>query len=158
MAHIKRKRLLVDSKVQGALALRVVFYWFMCLMTVSIMLLVWRLLTGPARMFYTHLDDMWFQFGPAVVGSLLLLPLVVIDVLRTSNRFVGPLYRMRADMRKLARGEQVRPIHFRDGDFWHEVAEEFNAMVAKLEHDRDAAQPVARSDYERSPVLADIEH
>lgn len=155
MSVVKRKRLLVDIKVQGALALRVVFYWFMCLLTVTIGLLVWRMVTGPARLFYTHFDDMWFHYGPALVGSILLLPLVVVDVLRTSNRFVGPLYRMRGDMRRLARGEKVRPIIFREGDFWHEVADEFNAMVAKFESDRQDERSL---EYTRTPVLADIEH
>ncbi len=128
-----RKQLLVDPKVQGALVLRAVFYWFVCLLTISMMLLCWRIVTGPARMFYTHFDDMWFHFGPAVVASTLLLPLVILDMLRLSNRFVGPLFRLRRAMRALARGETVEPIEFRGGDFWQDVAEEFNAVAARVQ-------------------------
>ena len=133
-----RKQLFVDPKVQGALVLRTVLYWVICLVTITLMLLCWRILTGPARMFYTHLDDMWFHFGPALVASTLLLPLVILDMIRLSNRFAGPLLRLRRSMRALAHGEHVEPIEFRDGDFWQEFANEFNTLAARLQ---DAAPP-----------------
>jgi hypothetical protein len=127
-----RKKLFVDSKVQGALIARVVVYWILCLITIALMLLCWDIVTGPARMFYTHFDDMWFFYGPAAVASLLLLPLVIVDVIRISNRFVGPLLRLRRSMRALARGEDVEPIEFRGNDFWHDFADEFNAVRARI--------------------------
>lgn len=135
MTNMKRmrKRLFVDPKVQGALALRVVLYWVVCLITITLMLLCWRILTGPARLFYTHFDAMWHQFGPAAVASFVLLPLVIIDSLRLSNRFAGPLVRLRRSMRALGRGEQVKPIRFRDGDFWQEIADEFNAILERVQ-------------------------
>ncbi len=33
----------------------------------------------------------------------------------------------------LARGENVRPIKFRRQDFWHDVATEFNGVLARIE-------------------------
>lgn len=128
-----RKRFFVDPKVQGALALRVVLYWLVCLITVTLMLLCWRIITGPIRPFYMHLDDLWFFHGPAVVASLLLLPLVVIDIVRFSNRFTGPMLRLRRSMRALARGEYVEPIEFRGGDFWRDFATEFNALAKRVQ-------------------------
>jgi hypothetical protein len=94
-------------------------------------------------MFYTHFDDMWFHFGPALVASLLLLPLVLFDVIRFSNRFAGPLVRLRRAMRTLARGEQVLPIKFRDGDYWQDFADDFNAVAATVQRYRAAAPPTA---------------
>ena len=67
-----RKQLFVDPKVQGALVARVVFYWVLCLITITLMLLCWRIVTGPARLFYTHFSDMWFFYGPALIASFLL--------------------------------------------------------------------------------------
>jgi hypothetical protein len=131
-----RKRLFVDPKVQGALLLRAALYWVLGLLAITLMLLCWRIMTGPARIFYTHFDDMWFHFGPALVASLALLPLVLFDVIKVSNRFVGPLLRMRREMRALARGEEVRPIQFRDDDFWREMADEFNAIARIVEQAR----------------------
>ncbi len=68
-----RKRLLVDPKVQGTLILRAVLYWVVCLVTLTLMLLCWRIVTGPARPFYTHFDDMWFHFQK-VISSRASLP------------------------------------------------------------------------------------
>lgn len=131
-----RKQIFVDAKVQGALVLRVAIYWVLCLLTLSLVLLCWRILTGPARLFYTHFDDMWYYYGSAVVASFLLLPIVLVDIVRLSNRFAGPLVRLRRSMRALARGEEVRPMHFRDSDFWQEFADEFNTIAARLQDER----------------------
>ena len=143
MSRIKqaRKQLFIDPKVQGALVLRVALYWVVCLMTLTLMLLCWRILTGPARMFYTHFDEMWFHYGPALIASFLLLPLVILDIVRLSNRFAGPLVRLRRSMRALARAEDVRPIHFREGDFWQEFADEFNAVADEVEGERPRPEP-----------------
>jgi hypothetical protein len=128
-----RKQYFIDPKVQGALMLRVAGYWFFCLLTMTIALLLWRLVTGPARMFYLQFDDMWYWYGPAAISSLLILPLILIDCVRMTNRFAGPLYRLRRELRKLASGETVPPIAFRAGDFWHDFAEEFNAVSRRME-------------------------
>jgi len=140
------------------LVLRVILYWFVCLIAISLMLLCWRIVTGPARMFYTHFDDMWFFYGPAAVASLLLLPLVIVDVVRLSNRFTGPLLRLRRSMRALARGEEVEPIRFRDGDFWQELAEEFNTVAARCQHLATAPTACDEPDAELADAeLADSE-
>ncbi len=150
-----RKQLFVDPKVQGALVGRVILYWVVCLITITLMLLCWRVVTGPARLFWTHFNDMWFHFGPAVIASFVLVPLVILDLLKLSNRFVGPLVRLRRGMRSLTAGEHVEPIKFREGDFWHDFAEEFNALAAKVQ---EKTSPPPQSDpYEEQPVGAGAE-
>jgi len=152
-----RRQLFVDPKVQGALVIRVVFYWVVCLITITLMLLCWSILRTP-RMFYAHFDDMWFHYGPALVASFILLPMVVADIIRVSNRFAGPLVRLRRSMRALARGEHVRPISFREGDFWQEFAEEFNAIAARVQRETPTADSTCHEHEEESeepePVAA----
>jgi hypothetical protein len=128
-SQARRKILFVDAKVQGALVLRALSYWFFCLLTVVFMVLLWRILQGPPQMFYMHVDAMCAQFGPALIASVLLLPVVLIDSIRLSNRFAGPLVRLRRAMRAVSKGEQVEPVIFRDGDYWQEFADDFNAMA-----------------------------
>lgn len=149
-----RKQLFVDPKVQGALVCRVVLYWIVCVVTITLMLLCWRIITGPARMFYTHFDDMWFHYGPALIASFLLLPLVIVDIIRLSNRFAGPMVRLRRSMRALARGEQVSPIEFRGNDFWRDFAAEFNAVAARVQK-KDASSQATR-DEEEQPLAAGV--
>ncbi len=131
-ARTKRRQFFVDPKVQGPLAARVILYWFICLITVSLMLLVWSVVRTP-RPLPMHLEQLWFHFGPALIAALVLLPMVITDIIRVSNRFAGPLVRLRRSMRALARGEPVEPIRFREGDFWQSFAEEFNAVVARVQ-------------------------
>ncbi|NQU21286.1 MAG: hypothetical protein HQ567_08390 [Candidatus Nealsonbacteria bacterium] len=159
MKHL-RKQFFVDPKVQGALVGRVILYWMVCIITIGLMILCWRTVTGPVRLFYMHFSDMWFFHGPAILASAVLLPLVVIDIIRLSNRFTGPMLRLRRSMRALAQGEHVEPILFRDEDFWQEFAEEFNTLAARVQGQAPAAEQVpeeqAEQEYEE-PVAAGIE-
>lgn len=137
----KRGRLYVDARFQGALALRVVVYWIFTALAITLMLLCGRILLAPTRYFYLRFDDMWLQHGPALIASLVLLPVVLMDVLKLSNRFVGPILRLRSAMRALARGEMVEPIKFRKDDFWQEFAGEFNAIAAQMHRLREGPAP-----------------
>ncbi|GAB6164012.1 hypothetical protein JCM19992_00120 [Thermostilla marina] len=135
MAGVKRmrKRLFVDPNVQGTLIIRVILYWIVCLLTIAMMLMCWRIVTGPARGVAWQVNDVWYQFGPAFVASFLLLPMVIIDIIRVSNRFTGPMIRLRRAMRAVAEGHPARPIRFRDEDFWQDFAEEFNAVLYRVQ-------------------------
>jgi len=151
-----RKHLFVDPKVQGALVWRVVLYWAVCLITMGLMLLSWRsIISGPARLPHTHFREVWFFYGPAVIASFLLFPLVIIDIVRLSNRFAGPMLRLRRSMRELARGETVKPVKFRDGDFWQDFADEFNVLAARLQ--QESAEPAPKHDEQQEPVGAGVD-
>ena len=130
-----RKRYFVDSKVQGALLIRTLGYWCFCILATGLILLSWQVATGPHRPFlsYFSLHEVVERHGAVVLASILLLPILLLDVLITSNRFAGPLYRLRRSMRALAAGEHVQPVIFRDGDFWHDLADEFNAVAAYVD-------------------------
>jgi len=111
--------------------LRAAVYWLFCLISISLMLLCWNALTGPPRRFVDLASDVYFRFGPAIVASLLLLPAVLIDVLRMSNRFVGPIVRLRTALRDLAEGRPAQPLNFRDDDYWRDMASDFNRAAAR---------------------------
>jgi hypothetical protein len=133
MAKFKRTRLFVDTKVQGALLFRAVWYWVACVLAAALILLNWRMITGPVRPFYSQFDDLWFHFGPVFLASLLLLPIIAFDSVRLSNRFVGPVLRIRRTLRALAQGEHVEPIRLRDNDFWQDLADEVNAVSERVQ-------------------------
>jgi hypothetical protein len=133
MKTCRRGQILVDREVQGALMLRVAAYWLFCLLTIALMLMCWNIVTGPPRRFAAIALEIYSRYAPALAASLILLPLVMIDVVRLSNRFVGPIYRLRGALRHLADGQEVRPLKFRDGDYWHELADDFNELAAQVE-------------------------
>ncbi len=63
---------------------------------------------------------------------LALFPAFALDTIRFSNRFVGPIARLRRYMRELAAGEPINALTFRDNDFWGDVADEFNVIALKV--------------------------
>ena len=136
MPLIHRRKLFVDSQVQGALLFRAFLYWLVCVGLMTAMLACWQAFSGPDDQTLAGVFvNLWLNYAPALVVSLLVLPLVLFDVVRLSNRFVGPVYRLRQRMRQLAHGERVEPIHFRQGDFWLEFADEFNDVLALIEQE-----------------------
>lgn len=129
----KRKKLLVDSKVQGALLFRLVWYAGLCGLLMTSQILVWRMIAGPTQPLYVHFSEMWALYAPTILAAGTLLPIIAWDMLRLSHRFVGPMLRLRNEMRRLANGEKVRPIHLRNDDFWHESADAFNAVLERMQ-------------------------
>ncbi len=131
--RIPRLHLFVDPTIQVALVRRVVCYWMVCLVAVNLLHLCWHMVSMPGQSLSDLLDSLWFDGARACEISLILLPLVAFDLLRLTNRFVGPLMRLRQSMRRLARGEHVEPIEFRGNDFLQELANEFNAMLSRVQ-------------------------
>jgi hypothetical protein len=150
-----RRHLFVDSSVQGRLLLRIAFYWFMCLLTVTLMVLCWAVLTGPRAPAAVILRDTFKTCGPALVASLFLLPMVLVDCNRFSNRFVGPILRFRGALGQLVDGKNVAPIKFRQNDFWHDVADNFNRLLEQMPDRGDRVEPAVSADLPADDIVAD---
>src|SRR5262245_39231758 len=138
----RRSILLVDREVQGALMLRTILYWFFCLLSIALMIICWSVIQGPRRPVSELLADLYLRYGPALSASLMLLPIGLMEVLRMSNRLVGPVLRLRKGLREVAEGRPAQPLNFRDDDFWHEMANDFNraaAHVARAASERSSA-------------------
>jgi signal transduction histidine kinase len=144
----------VDRQVQGALLYRIAIYWCFAVLTVCLVTLCANAITysGPADSIldYFAFQGFFQQYGIVVLASLVLVPIIMLDVVATSNRFVGPLYRMRRSMRALAAGEHVEPIQFREKDYWKDVAVEFNLVAEYVEQlQKELKQATARADEPR---------
>jgi hypothetical protein len=131
----RRSLIFIDREVQGALLFRATFYWFFCLLSITLMLICWNAYHGPSRRFMDLFADLYYRYGPALAASLLLLPIVMIDVVRLSNRFVGPMVRLRGALQDMADGRPAQPLNFRDNDFWRDLATEFNRAAARVARD-----------------------
>jgi hypothetical protein len=154
-----RKRLFVDRHVQGALLFRIAIYWCFSVLTVCLVTLCFRAITytGPVDSFFDYFafGEFFSRYGVVLLASLVPLPLIMLDVLVTSNRFAGPLFRMRRSMRALAAGEHVRPIQFREKDFLQDLAGEFNAVarhVEQLHKELDASKRQAGKPQDFQPA------
>jgi hypothetical protein len=118
--------------------LRTAGYWLFFVATIAIMLTLWEALARPPESLAELLSAVVQRYLPAMVTSLVVLPLVMIDVLRLSHRFVGPVLRIRQGLQELAAGKRPGRIKFRENDFWPDMAAEFNAAAEHFEESHDA--------------------
>lgn len=131
MSKHKRKKNYVDNQVQGALLRRIFSHWFMFFLVSGVTIIMLQTLLGDsnvpiAERFQYQLGEFTF-FGLVMVA---LFPAFMLDTIRFSNRFVGPIGRLRRHLQQLSRGD-TSECKFRGDDFWAEVADEFN-IVADL--------------------------
>jgi hypothetical protein len=134
MSEYQRSRILVDPKVQWSIAGRILCHWGMfllCLVSIGTMV---RVIAGAgSQPFAESWQAAMVAQIPNLGVMLLLLPVFLRDTLKLSNRFAGPMYRLRTALRTVAENKPCSKIKFRDGDFWMEAATDFNTVLGKLE-------------------------
>ncbi|MGV3484430.1 MAG: hypothetical protein ACO1RT_08430 [Planctomycetaceae bacterium] len=135
MSHSKRSTFLVDPQVQWAIGRRIVLHWFLfavCLVLVNIMMRT--IVTITEVPFLEALRTAAVGQLSVVVIMIVMLPMFLLDTMKMSNRFAGPMYRLRQALNRLNAGEPIKPLAFRAGDFWSDAAEDFNRVAQQ--HDQ----------------------
>jgi hypothetical protein len=130
MSCNKRKKHFVDRAVQGAILLRLVMHWSLFLFAAGTFVYFVEMLAGAPREAGKNLLS---RHGPTVLAVLVLAPVFIRDLCKLTNRFAGPMVRLRRAMHDLAEGREVAFIQFRDGDFWKELAVDFNRVVERVQ-------------------------
>jgi hypothetical protein len=133
MAHPRRKKQFIDANVQGALARRIIFHWLVFLMVAALAAFILQVLSNPFRPLLTHARDMWWTHGPFLLVLVFLLPVFIVDTIKLSHRFAGPIFALRRAIREIVQGKPPRKLKFRRKDFWHDLADDYNAMLLRLE-------------------------
>jgi hypothetical protein len=127
-----RRRMFIDRPIQSALLFRAAAYWGVSLMTQLLFVFFFAVVSSSPDSFYAKSNHLWWHLELSVIGAMLLLPMILLDILRLSHRWVGPIFRLRSSLQALSRGACVPPIRFREGDFWQELAGDFNVVAAEL--------------------------
>jgi hypothetical protein len=130
---MRRGSFFVDPAVQGRLAWKVAAYWLFCLLAVELFVACWLVwLNRPTSSL--ELVGMVMQVcAIPFAASLILLPVALIDSVRFSHRFAGPMVRVRRVVNELAEGRTVDPVVIREGDFWNDFAKDFNRLIVRVE-------------------------
>jgi len=132
MARPDRSKKYVDADVQGALARRLIFHWVIFLTIAFVTAFVLQILVNPFRAPAEHLQNLVWNQGPFLLVLVCLLPVFVIDSIKVSHRFAGPICNLRQAMRSIVQGEPPKKLKFRDQDFWKGLADDYNAMLTRL--------------------------
>lgn len=136
-----RRKILIDRPIQFGILLKIASHWCLFLLAVVVMLpFIKAVMGGDFSMPVSERATTAIFDASVLVGVfVILLPYFIYDTFKITNRFAGPMYRLRTAIKEISEGEPSRPLRFRDDDFWFEVAEEFNQMVEKLQIQNDAA-------------------
>jgi hypothetical protein len=143
----------VNRPIQGALIARVALYWLLGMFIQSLLIMLLSVASGSTDDLFQRSQEFWWHVKLIGVSSLLTLPLLVLDIIKLSHRWVGPINRLRSAMQDLAMGEPVRPLTFRAGDFWKDLADDFNTVLTRIDHLQASCAP-APSDDEAEPVAS----
>jgi hypothetical protein len=129
----KRSRLFVDPEVQGALVTRCLVYWCVALFVVFVALLSPDFIFATLGLVSPTSPSIWVRYTPALILAGSMTPIMVLDLLRCTNKFAGPMVRTRRFLRHLANGDEVTPIKFRRGDYWRGYADDLNAVMKRIQ-------------------------
>jgi hypothetical protein len=132
MAQPRRTKKFIDASVQGALARRIILHWLVFLGVAALVSFILQVLSNPFRPLATHVQDMWWTHGPFLLVMVFLLPVFVVDTIKVSHRFAGPIFAMRRAIRDVVQGKPPHKLKFRQRDFWHDLADDYNAMLLRL--------------------------
>lgn len=132
----RRHKRVADAKIQRTLALRMIFHC-LCFMVLG------GLLAASGQYFSAPLSERGHlaasitqAFSLYALAFVLLMPALMLDSFRLSNRIVGPICRLRNTIRDISQGKPITPLHFRSGDYWQEIPDQFNAMIDTLQAER----------------------
>ena len=140
----------MDSDVQSALLRQLVVNWMVVFGVIaSVLLAAESYQAGFTLGFSGALAAIWRDNAVLLITLCVLAPFVVYESIKLSHRFAGPMKRFRNDLQRLGDGEEVGPLQFREGDFWQDLAESFNAVQQRIEqlqqqkpHDETEAEMV----------------
>lgn len=142
----KRRTVFVNRRIQGAVLLRFMMYWF------GYHFLLWHtlflfhflqyrveLLNGGTMQSFSDLYlHFTLQYYPLLLAAVGILPMLIYDSVLTTHRIAGPLVRFQAVLRQLQAGAEVREVRLREGDLLTEFRDEFNRFLAFYQEQRRA--------------------
>jgi hypothetical protein len=134
----QRKRLFVNRFLQGRVLAHVAWYWCIYHVCMWHALFLYHYLQHRGQILSGEQlmtgKDLYLDFARNHVGFLLCaaltLPFVLWDTLKMTHRVAGPLVRITATLKQLARGENIREIRLRRGDLLVGLQDALNEFLA----------------------------
>jgi nitrogen fixation/metabolism regulation signal transduction histidine kinase len=145
-----------DVKTHRALATRMVVHCMLFMVVGGLLASVNEYMANATSNTQVLLESLTRNFLSFACTVIALLPLLIYDSMKLSNRIVGPICRLRDTIRKISRNQQVPPLSFRTHDYWEDLPKEFNAMIERLRSDvTEPVEPVSKvSDWAVRKTLA----
>jgi len=151
MPKEKRKKFLVHGGIQMAILRRMLLQWFLFIAIAGLLSFLVQFMVNPFQTGAETNNHFRVLLASQLVASFCLVPLFMADSLSQSNRFVGPIVRLKSYLRSVESNNPT-PLSFREGDHWNELTDEVNTMFERLR-----AQELAATDEDHQVTLASAE-
>lgn len=137
-----RWRVFADARMQGILCVRIAIYWLVCQLAMCLAIV------GVASLDGAEGGGNVVPFlMPAFCFSLFILPVALLDAVVYTNRIAGPLLNFRRKFSLLVRSGVSDPVKFRPGDYFSDLADNFNCLRDQLVQRQDGVpnqEPLAK--------------
>jgi hypothetical protein len=133
----QRQKVYVDKHVQGGIVLRLAAIWGATTAVAVLVSALLQFMGDPTIGLEAYVADFGRYWIPTMMAFGAMLPIAGLYLVRFTHRFVGPIVRLRRLLRELADGQTVAPVKFREKDYWHDLAYEFNRVTAEMNRLRD---------------------
>ena len=127
-----RSRYFIDPQVQGLLMRQALWHWVWTLATLVVVIVLCRIAPAWLSGRDNLAGSIWYHLGPYVLASAVLYPIIMLNSVRFSHRFVGPVVRVRRALQELAKGECPPTLRFRKRDCWKDLADEINRVTQRV--------------------------
>lgn len=127
----------MDQKARNKIIMQAIRRW--CLYTFATILLVSLVsfcMQSSTSIVGQFLATLWYA-APIAAASLALLPLLIFEMISHNKQFTGPIRRVRGEIQKLKDGQVIRELRLREGDYWHELVNDFNELADQIDSERN---------------------
>ena len=136
MQQNNRKKRLVHRDIQLTLVKRLLFQWVVFLLATGLVTVIVQYLVDPLQSYEVFSTRVKATVGAMFLVAICLAPLFVRDSIKLSLRFVGPVVRLRSAIQMVEPNVENPRIRLRKSDYWQELASDFNAMLDRIESER----------------------
>ena len=133
-----RKKLYVSKTIQGRILLRVTAYWILYHVVLFHVLFLSSGLTidGSYASFFDAYADFFWRNSMLLLCAAAVFPIIFRDMLRMTNRVVGPFIRIERTLKAMTEGRRVEPLTVRKRDLVHEFVTAFNNFIEYWNRER----------------------
>lgn len=128
-----RSKVFIDKTVQGAIVKRIILHWAVFFLLSGLSVFTIEYFLGRSQLSFAELIGVvTTKYAFFFLIMLAILPSFIYDTMKISNRFAGPILRLRTSLKLLADNGHAAEIKFREKDFWSELSADFNRVVQRV--------------------------
>ncbi len=142
-----RWKKLINWRIQGPIVVRLMVHFFAYnAATLCLLLVIYGVkgsLAAVADQRLSNAPTFWQQAAPVVNCMLVMMPFMIWDLIKLTNRIAGPLFRFETLLNDFEKTGKLKPAALREGDLLTDYQQRFNNFVAALHARFPETQPAS---------------